>query len=53
MKINHTSELAKLRATVKKEEINRKSLMEQLQQKTKENQELIKICDELINGSTS
>lgn len=36
---------------LKKEEISKASLTEQLMQKTKENEELVKICDELINGS--
>lgn len=44
-------ELTKLRAQLKKEEISRASIQEQLLQKTKENEELVKICDELINGS--
>lgn len=41
--------MKKLTAQMKKEEISRQSLMEQLSQKTKENEELVKICDELIN----
>uniref|UniRef100_A0A336LG59 CSON004996 protein n=1 Tax=Culicoides sonorensis TaxID=179676 RepID=A0A336LG59_CULSO len=48
---NHNMELTKLRAQLKKEEISRASIQEQLLQKTKENEELVKICDELINGS--
>lgn len=46
---NHSLEMKKLTAQMKKEEISRQSLMEQLSQKTKENEELVKICDELIN----
>lgn len=48
----HNIELTKLKAQLKKEEIARASLHEQLQQKQKENEELVKICDELINGGT-
>ncbi|XP_063701438.1 transforming acidic coiled-coil-containing protein 2 isoform X2 [Culicoides brevitarsis] len=48
---SHNLELTKLRAQLKKEEISRASIQEQLLQKTKENEELVKICDELINGS--
>lgn len=46
----HTNETKKLAAQLKKEEISRQSIMEQLTQKTKENAELVKICDELINN---
>lgn len=46
---NHSLEMKKLTAQMKKEEISRQSMMEQLAQKTKENDELVKICDELIN----
>lgn len=46
----HTNESKKLAAQLKKEEISRQSIMEQLAQKTKENEELVKICDELINN---
>lgn len=42
--------MKKLTAQLKKEEISRQSIMEQLAQKTKENEELVKICDELINN---
>lgn len=42
--------MKKLTAQLKKEEISRHSIMEQLSQKTKENEELVKICDELINN---
>ncbi|CAO1406874.1 unnamed protein product [Diamesa serratosioi] len=49
---NHSAELTKLRAQLKKEEISRASMSEQLLQKTKENAELVKICDELINGQS-
>ncbi|XP_055679508.1 uncharacterized protein LOC129787771 isoform X2 [Lutzomyia longipalpis] len=47
----HGQETAKLKALLKKEEISRLSTNEQLIQKTRENEELVKICDELINGS--
>ncbi|XP_059610638.1 uncharacterized protein LOC132257658 isoform X2 [Phlebotomus argentipes] len=47
----HGQETAKLKALLKKEEISRLSTNEQLLQKTRENEELVKICDELINGS--
>lgn len=48
---NHALEMKKLTAQLKKEEVSRQSIMEQLSQKTKENEELVKICDELINNS--
>lgn len=47
---SHINELKKLQAQLKKEEISRQSINEQLAQKTKENAELVKICDELINN---
>lgn len=43
----YTGEISRLRALLKKEEITRCSLQEQLNQKTKENEELIKIWDDL------
>lgn len=46
-------ETAKLKAHLKKEEISRQAAFEQLTQKIKENEELMKICDELINGQSS
>lgn len=46
----HQIEVTKLRAQLKKEEVSRASIQEQLSQKSKENEELVKICDELING---
>jgi len=49
----HQAEVTKLKAQLKKEEISRASCNEQLIQKTKENNELVKICDELINGQPS
>lgn len=45
--------MTKLKALLKKEEISLESIKEQLIQKTKENSELVKICDELINGTSS
>jgi transforming acidic coiled-coil-containing protein 3 len=50
---NHSAEVTKLKALLKKEEISRASINEQLIQKSKENAELVKICDELINGTQS
>lgn len=50
---NHQAEVTKLKALLKKEEISRASVNEQLIQKAKENSELVKICDELINGTQS
>lgn len=47
---NHAQELSKLKATLKKEEIARTAVAEQLQQKIRENEELVKICEELIGG---
>ncbi|XP_053969829.1 transforming acidic coiled-coil-containing protein 2 isoform X6 [Anastrepha ludens] len=49
----HSIESTKLKALLKKEEISRASINEQLQQKSRENAELVKICDELINGQGS
>ncbi|XP_065365180.1 serine-rich adhesin for platelets isoform X2 [Calliphora vicina] len=49
----HSIEITKLKALLKKEEIARSSIHEQLAQKTKENAELVKICDELISGQGS
>ncbi|XP_075145201.1 transforming acidic coiled-coil protein isoform X2 [Haematobia irritans] len=49
----HTMEITKLKALLKKEEIARSSMSEQLAQKSKENAELVKICDELISGQGS
>lgn len=46
-------ESTKLKAHLKKEEISRQAAIEQLNQKNKENEELMKICDELINGQSS
>lgn len=46
----HSNDMKKLTAQLKKEEISRQSIMEQLAQKSKENEELVKICDELINN---
>jgi len=43
--------LFELNAIVKKLEIKPESLEESLEQKTKENQALAQICDELINAS--
>lgn len=51
MNRNHQAEVTRLKALLKKEEIARGSINEQLLQKSKENAELVKICDELINGT--
>ncbi|KAG4065108.1 hypothetical protein HA402_007505 [Bradysia odoriphaga] len=40
----------KLRAQIKREEIHKNAVAEELSQKKKENEELVKICDELISG---
>ncbi|XP_048486190.1 uncharacterized protein LOC125490571 [Plutella xylostella] len=48
IKKTHCYEMAKLNATIKKNELNMSSLQESLQQKTRENAELTKICDQLI-----
>lgn len=53
MNRSHQAESTKLKALLKKEEIARASINEQLVQKSKENSELVKICDELINGTQS
>lgn len=50
MQRNHQAESTKLKAQLKKEEISRASITEQLNQKSKENAELVKICDELIGN---
>lgn len=49
IKKNHNVEVTKLNATIKKYEITVASLQESLTQKTRDNEELTKICDELIN----
>ncbi|EDS29116.1 conserved hypothetical protein [Culex quinquefasciatus] len=50
---NHAQEVTKLKALLKKEEIYRASVNEQLSQKARENEELVKICEELINGGAN
>lgn len=50
---NHAQEVTKLKALLKKEEIYRASVNEQLSQKARENEELVKICEELINGGSN
>lgn len=50
---NHAQEVTKLKALLKKEEIYRASVNEQLSQKSRENEELVKICEELINGGAN
>ncbi|NXX87806.1 TACC3 protein, partial [Centropus bengalensis] len=42
------SETAALQATLRKEQMRIQSLERSLEQKTKENEELTKICDDLI-----
>ncbi|XP_016997528.2 uncharacterized protein tacc isoform X1 [Drosophila takahashii] len=46
----HADETKKLKALLKKEEVSRVSMTEQLQQKSRENADLLKICEELIYG---
>ncbi|XP_070138351.1 transforming acidic coiled-coil-containing protein 2 isoform X2 [Drosophila bipectinata] len=46
----HADEVKKLKALLKKEEVSRVSMTEQLQQKSRENADLLKICEELIYG---
>jgi len=43
-------ENTKLKAQIKREEIHKNAVQEELSQKKKENEELVKICDELISG---
>lgn len=45
----HNVELTKMNATIKKHEIMISSLQESLAQKTRDNEELTRICDQLIN----
>ncbi|XP_046971511.1 transforming acidic coiled-coil-containing protein 2-like [Vanessa cardui] len=45
----HNVEITKLNATIKKHEIMISSLQESLIQKTRDNEELTRICDQLIN----
>ncbi|XP_063387088.1 transforming acidic coiled-coil-containing protein 3-like [Cydia fagiglandana] len=49
VKKNHSVELTKLNATIKKHEIKISSLEESLAQKIRDNEELTRICDQLIN----
>ncbi|XP_063546275.1 transforming acidic coiled-coil-containing protein 3-like [Cydia strobilella] len=49
VKKNHSVELTKLNATIKKHEIKISSLEESLSQKIRDNEELTRICDQLIN----
>lgn len=49
----HAVIITRLKASLKKEEVSKQSMAEQLNQKTKENAELVKICDELIGGQSS
>lgn len=46
---NHNVDVMKLNATIKKHEITISSLQESLTQKTRDNEELTRICDQLIN----
>lgn len=48
MRKQHESEIIKLRAMLKKEELKCNSLTEMIDQKTKENKELTKILDDVI-----
>ncbi|XP_026760752.1 transforming acidic coiled-coil-containing protein 3-like [Galleria mellonella] len=49
VKKNHNAEITKLNAIIKKHEITVASLQESLAQKTRDNEELTRICDQLIN----
>lgn len=49
LKKSHNVELTKLNAVIKKHEITIASLQESVIQKTRDNEELTRICDELIN----
>ncbi|XP_038206544.1 myosin-7-like [Zerene cesonia] len=49
LKKNHSVEITKMNATMKKHEIMISSLQESLAQKTRDNEELTRICDQLIN----
>lgn len=49
VKKNHSIEVTKFNATLKKHEIKISSLEESLVQKTRDNEELTRICDQLIN----
>ncbi|CAH0400431.1 unnamed protein product [Chilo suppressalis] len=48
-KRSHNVEMTKLNAIIKKHEITIASLQESLAQKTRDNEELTRICDQLIN----
>lgn len=50
---NNGRENSRLKALLKIEEVSRNTIQEQLLQKCKENEELVKICDELIGGQNS
>lgn len=47
---NHSNEIAKFSATLKKNELTLSMLQESLTQKTKENEELTRICEQLIDS---
>lgn len=49
-KKSHSVEISKLNATIKKHEITISSLQESILQKTKDNEGLTRICDQLINA---
>ncbi|XP_045527926.1 intracellular protein transport protein USO1-like [Pieris brassicae] len=49
LKKSHNVEITKMNATIKKQEIMISSLQESLAQKTKDNEGLTRICDQLIN----
>ncbi|XP_037301359.1 transforming acidic coiled-coil-containing protein 2-like [Manduca sexta] len=49
VKKNHNAEITKLNAIIKKHEITIASLQESLTQKNRDNEELTRICDQLIN----
>lgn len=49
LKKSHSIEITKLNAVIKKHEITIASLQESVVQKTRDNEELTRICDQLIN----
>ncbi|CAK1552243.1 unnamed protein product [Leptosia nina] len=49
LKKGHSVEITKMNATIKKHEVMISSLQESLAQKTRDNEELTRICDQLIN----
>lgn len=48
-----SSDNTKLKAQIKREVIHKTAVQDELSQKKKQNEELVKICDELISGQRS